>query len=428
MRVLILGSGVIGMTSAWYLARAGHEVTVIDRQPGPALETSYANAGMLSTGYSSPWAAPGVPRKAIGWLLARHAPLAISLTRDPAQYRWMLGMLRNCSTERYAHNKARLLQLALHSRDCLQSLRQSTGIDYEGRQQGTLQVFRQQQQLDAIGKDMAALDASGIDYELLDAKGCRKAEPGLDDSRVVGGLRLPGDETGDCQLFTHRLTQACQALGVRLLFNTPITALDCQGGQLVGVRTASGYLQADRYVLALGSYSPQLLRPLGLHLPVYPVKGYSLTLAVEQERHAPQSTLMDERYKVAVTRFDNRIRVGGMAELCGFDARLPARRRATLAMVLDQLFPGAADTGSAEFWCGFRPMTPDSVPIIGQTPVQNLWLNTGHGTLGWTLACGSAQLLSDLLSGRNPALDPADYALQRSAKAGTRNWQPLRSH
>ncbi|TVP91928.1 MAG: D-amino acid dehydrogenase [Pseudomonadaceae bacterium] len=429
MRILVLGSGVIGMTSAWYLAKAGHEVTVVDRQPGPALETSYANAGMLSTGYSSPWAAPGVPRKAIGWLLAKHAPLAIRLTSDPAQYRWMLQLLRNCSQSRYTVNKARMLRLASHSRDCLAALRQATGIDYEGRQGGTLQVFRSQQQLDAAAKDMAVLAACDIHYELLDPAGCKAVEPGLDSPRILGGLRLPGDETGDCQLFTEHLTAACRELGVRLLFNTPIRALDVQAGAVKGVHTQAGYLEADRYVLALGSYSPALLQPHGVRLPVYPVKGYSLTLPVADEAAAPQSTLMDETYKVAVTRFAQRIRVGGMAELTGFDARLPPARKATLIMVLDQLFPGAGNTQNAEFWCGFRPMTPDGTPIIGPSPLENLWLNTGHGTLGWTMACGSAQLLSDLISNRKPALNPVDYALTRPTEAApSKSWQPVRSH
>lgn len=429
MRILILGSGVIGMTSAWYLARAGHEVTVVDRQPGPALETSYANAGMLSTGYSSPWAAPGVPRKAIGWLLAKHAPLAIRLTSDPAQYRWMLQLLRNCSQARYQLNKARMLRLSSHSRDCLADLRATTGIDYEGRQGGTLQVFRKQQQLDAAAKDMAVLADCGIDYTLLDPAGCKAVEPGLDSQRLVGGLRLPGDETGDCQLFTRQLTNVCRELGVRLLFNTPIRGLDVQAGAVQGVHTQAGYLQADRYVVALGSYSPALLQPHGVRLPVYPVKGYSLTLPVTDEAAAPQSTLMDETYKVAVTRFAQRIRVGGMAELTGFDARLPARRKATLSMVLEQLFPGVGDSQNAEFWCGFRPMTPDGTPIIGPGPLDNLWLNTGHGTLGWTMACGSAQLLGDLINGRAGALNAADYALERSApSAASAAWQLLRGH
>lgn len=406
MHVMILGSGVIGVTSAWYLARAGHQVTVLDRQPGAGLETSFANAGMISPGYSSPWAAPGVPVKAIKWMLARHAPLAIRPTRDPYQYRWMLSMLANCTGARYAVNKERMMRLAEHSRDCLQSLRREAEVDYEHRERGTLQAFRTQKQLDAAQQDIKVLEQCGVPFELLDRAGCIAAEPGLARSaeRIVGGLRLPNDETGDCHLFTSRLARRCEEMGVAFRYDCDIQALLTDRRGISGVRVADGTLTADRYVVALGSYSPLLLRPLGIDLPVYPVKGYSLTLPVTNEAHAPLSTVMDETYKVAVTRFADRIRVGGMAELTGFDPRLKPARRATLEMVVGDLFPGGGDASQASFWTGFRPMTPDSTPIIGATPLPNLFLNTGHGTLGWTMSCGSAQLLSDLIDGRKPAI------------------------
>lgn len=415
MHVMILGSGVIGITSAWYLARAGHQVTVLDRQPAAGLETSFANAGMISPGYSSPWAAPGVPLKAIKWMLAKHAPLAIRPTRDPHQYRWMLQMLGNCTASRYSVNKERMMRLAEHSRDCLQSLRREAAVDYEHRERGTLQVFRTSKQLAAARQDIAVLERCGVPYELLDADGCVAAEPGLAASagHLVGGLRLPNDETGDCHLFTTRLAERCRELGVAFRFNADIRGLLADERGVRGVRVADETLTADRYVVALGSYSPLLLRPIGLDLPVYPVKGYSLTLPVVNERKAPLSTVMDETYKVAVTRFDDRIRVGGMAELAGFDDQLKPRRRATLEMVVGDLFPGAVDASQASFWTGFRPMTPDSTPIIGATPLRNLYLNTGHGTLGWTMSCGSAQVLADLIDGRKTAIRTDGLGLDR---------------
>ncbi|UAW98468.1 D-amino acid dehydrogenase [Halopseudomonas nanhaiensis] len=432
MHVMILGSGVIGVTSAWYLARAGHQVTVIDRQPGPALETSFGNAGMISPGYSAPWAAPGVPLKAVGWLTARHAPLAIRPTAEAEQYRWMARMLGNCTAARYAVNKERMMRLAEYSRDCLVELRRDSGVDYEHRQLGTLQLFRTQKQLDAAAKDIAVLKRCNVPYRLLDRAGCVEAEPGLADSsdRIVGGLQLPGDETGDCHLFTSRLAEQCKALGVEFRFNADISGLLSDGKRITGVRLADQVLRADHYVLALGSYSAALLRPLGIDLPVYPVKGYSLTLPVIDAARAPVSTIMDETYKVAVTRFASRIRVGGMAELTGFDNRLLDKRRETLEMVVGDLFPGAGDISQASFWTGFRPMTPDGTPVIGATSLSNLSLNTGHGTLGWTMSCGSGQLLADLLSDNKPAIRTEGLGIDRYSrpKEARRHVRPASAH
>ena len=423
MEVLVLGSGVIGITSAWYLAKAGHEVTVIDRQPGPALETSFANAGMISPGYSAPWAAPGVPVKAIKWMLAKHAPLAVRPTADLSQYRWMWHMLMQCTTNRYAVNKSRMMKLAEYSRDCLMDLRSETGLDYEHRELGTLQVFRTQKQMDAAAKDIAVLKECGVPFEVLDRAGCIAVEPGLANSadKIVGGLRLPRDETGDCQLFTTRLAQHCETLGVKFHYGVAIDELLTDGQCVTGVRIGEKATRADRYVLALGSYSPRLLKPLGIDLPVYPVKGYSMTADIANDRVAPVSTIMDETYKIAITRFNNRIRVGGMAELAGFDTRLRARPQATLRMVLDDLFPGAGDIQNASYWTGLRPMTPDGTPVVGATKLANLFLNTGHGTLGWTMSCGSGQLLADLISGQKTAINADGYGIDRYLSSGKRS-------
>ncbi|KKL38129.1 amino acid dehydrogenase [Burkholderia contaminans FFH2055] len=417
MRVVILGSGVVGVASAYYLARAGHEVTVIDREAGPALETSFANAGQISPGYAAPWAAPGVPLKAVKWMFEKHAPLAIRLDGTRFQLQWMYQMLRNCTAERYAVNKGRMVRLAEYSRDCLQALRADTGIQYEGRTGGTLQLFRTQQQLDGAAKDIAVLQEANVPFELLSPADLKKAEPALAavSHKLTGGLRLPGDETGDCQLFTTRLAALAESLGVKFRYNTPIDALAIAGGKIAGVQCGSETVRADAYVVALGSYSTSFISNL-MKIPVYPLKGYSITAPIVNEAAAPVSTVLDETYKIAITRFDQRIRVGGMAEIVGFDKKLRAARRETLEMCVNDLFPGGGDTSKATFWTGLRPMTPDGTPIVGRTPVSNLFLNTGHGTLGWTMSCGSGQLLADLISGKMPAIQADDLSVHRYLK------------
>lgn len=414
MKVIVLGAGVVGTTTAYYLARAGAEVVVLERQSGPAQETSFANAGQVSPGYSTPWAAPGIPLKALKWLFQQHAPLSIRPDGSLFQWRWMAAMLQNCTAQRYAINKERMVRVAEYSRACLQQLRADTGIQYEQRTQGTLQLFRTQAQVDAVQRDVAVLQECGVPYALLDRDQLATVEPALAQARerLAGGLHLPNDETGDCHLFTQNLAAIARGLGVDFRFNQAVDGLTRAGGQITGVRVGGQVLSADRYVLALGSYSRHFLAPLGLDLPVYPVKGYSLTVPLVDPARAPQSTVLDETFKVAVTRFDNRIRVGGMAELAGFDLRLHPRRRATLEHVVSDLFPGG-DLPQAEFWTGLRPMTPDGTPILGATAHANLFLNTGHGTLGWTMACGSGKLVADLALGRTPEICTDGLALQR---------------
>lgn len=406
MRVLVLGSGVIGVCSAWYLARAGFEVTVVDRQQASADETSFGNAGQISPGYASPWAAPGVPIKALKWLFMRHAPLAIRPGLDLQQYLWLAQLLRNCTSARYAINKARMVRLSEYSRDCLDQLRADTGIEYEGRQRGTTQLFRTQAQLDGAAKDIEVLQQYGIPYELLDRQGIARVEPALAASatHLAGALRLPNDQTGDCQLFTARLTAMAQAAGVEFRFGSEVQQLHAQGDRVAGVSIDGKRETADRYVLALGSYSSGLLAPLGMRLPVYPLKGYSLTLPITDAAMAPMSTILDETYKVAITRFDQRIRVGGMAEVAGFDLSLSPRRRATLEKVVNDLYPQGGDLAAATFWTGLRPATPDGTPVVGATRYRNLFLNTGHGTLGWTMACGSGRYLADVIASQTPQI------------------------
>jgi D-amino-acid dehydrogenase len=416
MKVLVLGSGVIGVTATYYLAKSGHQVTVLDRQPGPGMETSFANAGEISPGYASPWAGPGIPLKAIKWLLMRDGPLVLHPKLDPRMWLWGARLLANCTAATYATNKGRMVRLAEYSRDCLIELRAELGLAYDQRSQGTLQLFRSRKQLDGAGSDIAVLQQYGVPYELLDAAGCVAAEPGLAGAAVdiAGGLRLPNDETGDCRMFTEQLAVRAAAAGATFRYGTTIEALIAEDGRIAGVRTTGGTLTADTYVMALGSYSPLLLRPLGVNLPVYPIKGYSLTVPITDAGRAPVSTVMDETYKVATTRLGDRIRVGGTAEIAGYDTTLDPARRAPLERSLRDLFPGAGEVAGAAFWCGLRPMTPDGTPVLGRSErFTNLFLNTGHGTLGWTMAAGCGRVLADLISSRQPEIDTSDLGLGR---------------
>jgi D-amino-acid dehydrogenase len=419
VKVIVLGGGVIGVSTAYYLALVGHEVVVVERRRGAGLETSFANAGEISPGYSAPWAAPGLPLKALKWLFMKHRPLVIRPLLDPAMMLWSLRLLRNCTAARYDLNKSRMLRLAEYSRDSLRMLRAKTGIAYDERTRGTLQLFRAQKQVDRASADVAILNRFGIRHELLDCNGCVQAEPALArvKDKIAGGLRLPEDETGDCFLFTSALAMTGQELGVTFRYETDVEKLLFSGGLIEGVQIRNSgrteTLAGDAYVVALASYSPRLLNPLGIHLPVYPVKGYSLTLPVIDANGAPESTVMDETYKVAVTRLGNRVRVGGTAELAGYDLTLRQARRETLEHVVTDLFVGACNISQGSFWAGLRPMTPDGPPIIGACPISNLFLNTGHGTLGWTMAAGSGRILADVVSGVIPDIDIAGLGLSR---------------
>ena len=417
MKILVLGSGVVGVTSAWYLAQAGHEVSVIDRQPAAGLETSFANAGQVSPGLSAPWAGPDTPKKAFLWLMMRHRPLVFWPVPDRQLIDWVTRFLGNCNAPAYARNKQRMVRLAEYSRDRLRDLRTTTGITYDEGQRGLLQLFRTQKQADHSGDDTAVLDRLGVPYTVLDRAGCIAQEPALAlvSGKFVGGLRLPGDETGDAHMFTQRLAALAEAAGVVFRYGTAVDRLTVEAGRISGVVTSAGVLMADSYVMALGSHSPALLRAAGIDLPVYPVKGYSITMPVADVTEAPISTVMDETFKVAITRLGDRIRVGGTAELAGYSNTLREPRRRTLVHSVTDLFPRGGDVSRAKFWTGLRPMTPDGPPVVGPTRVANLWLNTGHGTLGWTMSCGSGALLADLMSGRRPNIEHEDLAVARYA-------------
>ncbi|EJD6474526.1 D-amino acid dehydrogenase [Providencia rettgeri] len=414
MKILVLGAGVIGVTTAWYLAQEGHEVLVVDRQHDVAEETSAANAGQVSPGYATPWGAPGIPLKAVKWMFEKHAPLAIRPDGTLFQLRWMWQMLKNCDIQHYAMNKSRMVRIAEYSRDCIRQLRADTGIEYEARQGGTLQLFRTTEQFDNAANDIAVLQQEGVPYELLASNELVKAEPALEfvKHKLTGGLRLPNDETGDCQQFTKKLAKMAQNAGVQFKFGGHVEQILTEGNKVSGIKIDGEILQADRYVVAMGSYSTSMLQSL-VQIPVYPLKGYSLTMPIIDEQRSPMSTILDETYKIAVTRFDQRIRVGGMAEVVGFNLNILKKRCETLKMVVQDLYQGGGDIAQAQFWTGLRPMTPDGTPIVGPTAYGNLYLNTGHGTLGWTMACGAGKLLADLISGNTPEIASDDLSVFR---------------
>ncbi len=415
MKVLVIGSGVVGVACAYYLHRDGHEVTVLDRQPAPALETSYANGGQISWGAAQPWAAPGTFGKAIHWLFRPHSPLIWRPRADPAMWSWLWQFARQCTAERFDRHRSRLWRLARLSHDELVGLRHDTGIHYREQTRGTLLLYRSTREFDEAMAGAGLVQREGIRCQPLDERGCIAHEPALAraSAKIAGGLLYPDDESGDCRLFTETLATRLKQDGVTLRFSTQVNKLVTEGSRVVRVETDRGTYTADAYVVAGGSYTPLLLRPLGIRLPVYPVKGYSLTVPITRPEAAPLGSLTDETYKVVMTRLGNVLRAAGTAELSGYDLSLPRSRLATIAHAVHTLFPDAGDLSQAEPWSGLRPMTPDNVPVLGPTPFTNLYLNTGHGTLGWTLACGSGRMLADWLAGRVPAVEPDGLTLAR---------------
>ena len=426
MHIIILGSGVIGVTNAYYLAKEGHQVTVIDRQNSAGLETSFANAGQISPGYSAPWAAPGVPKKAVKWMLSKYAPLIVNLKPEWDKIKFITRMFANCTELAYGINKDRMVRLAEYSRDCLIELDKELTFDYNHERKGTLQIFRTEAQLKSSAKDTAVLKAINVPFELLDPDGCVAAEPGLADVKkdIVGGLRLLHDMTGDCFKLTTQLMEKCRDMGVEFKFDTSVKKLNMSDGKITSVTTSAGDFSADKYIMALGCYSTKLLKEVGINSPVYPVKGYSLTIPVINEAAAPISTIMDETYKVAVTRLGNRIRIAGVAELAGYDLSIGEKQRNTMRFVISNLFPNGTDLSNDNIWCGLRPMTPDGTPLIGKTDISNLYLNTGHGTLGWTMSFGSAKVCTDIVCGKEPEILSDNFAISRY-KNPTQRQQPV---
>jgi len=416
MRVLILGSGIIGTTSAYYLAKQGHDVTVIDRQNSVALETSHANAGQLSYSFSSPWAAPGLPLSLIKWMFSKYPPLIVNPNLNSETVKFLYQMLKNCNSKSYEINKSRMVRMSNFSKKCLLELEKDEDIFYEQRKQGSLLLFKSAKQIENIKKDLSLLDKLNIQHELLDLNGCIQAEPGLHHVKSVftAGLRFANDCTGNCYLFTTQLYKKCLEMGVKFEFNTHIEDILIEKERVSAIKTNLGEFVSDSYVVALGSYSSIILSKVGINIPVYPVKGYSITLPVLNNEDAPQSTIIDDTFKIGITRLGNNIRVAGTAHLTGYNLELREKSLSLLKHGLNRLFPYATgECDDIKFWAGLRPNTPDGPPIIGATPYSNLYLNTGHGTLGWTMSLGSGKLLANIISGIEPEISMEGIDMSR---------------
>ncbi|MBS0346939.1 MAG: D-amino acid dehydrogenase [Proteobacteria bacterium] len=412
MEVLVIGAGLAGVSSAWYLSQAGCKVTVIERQPGPGLETSYANGGQISVSHPEPWANPGAPATVLRWLGRKDAPLLFRPRADAAQWRWALAFLRECLPGRTARNTAAIAHLADYSRDQLRALRAATGIEYEAGTGGILHLFMDAEDFAHAPAKLQILQELGIRAQLLDPDQAVALEPALATmhSRLLGVLHGIDDECGNAHLFCRALASNATEAGVRFLFNTRVESFEVRGQTISGLRIKdadgrTGMLHADAYVLAAGSYSPLLARPLGERLPIYPVKGYSITAPIIDPSRAPRLSLTDEARRVVCSRLGNFLRVAGTAELNGYNLEADPARSAGIVKWLDEHLPGVADASRAEHWCGLRPTTPGNVPLIGPSRVGRLFFNTGHGTLGWTLACGSGQAVADIVTGRPPEPD-----------------------
>jgi D-amino-acid dehydrogenase len=408
MKIAVLGAGVVGVTSAWYLARAGHEVTVVERQDAAAMETSFANGGQISTSHAEPWANPATPKQVLKWLGREDSPMLFRLRADPYQWAWGLAFLRECLPARARANAAQIAAINRYSRAQLLELRAETGIQYEQETRGILRIYEGRQALDEAVAAASLEKLHGIELRVLTAAECVALEPALAAcaGRIAGGLHAPGDESGDAHKFTQELARLCAARGVQFRYGSSIQSIETAGGRAARALLAGGEaIQADAYVMALGSYSPLLLRPIGVSIPVYPLKGYSITIALAAGDVAPRMSLSDGAHKLVMSRLGERLRVAGTAELTGYNTAINEARCRAIVRRTFELFPKAGRPENAQFWAGLRPATPGGVPCIGRTGYPNLYLNTGHGTLGWTMACGSGAAIADIVSGRKPALD-----------------------
>lgn len=422
MRIIVLGSGLLGVCSAYYLSQLGHEVTVVDRQAAPAAETSFANGGQISVSHAEPWANPGAPLKLLQWLGKEDAPLLFRMRADMRQWMWGLQFLRECTPQRTRHNIQQIVRLGTYSRDTLQQLRRDTGINYDQRTQGILHFYTSQKEFDAALAPAEQMRALGCERRVVSADEAVALEPALRHIRaqLAGATYTAEDESGDANHFTCELVKLCRAQGVKFLMSHTVTALRERGGKIEHVEATDSEgryqrLQAEAYVLAMGSFSPLLAAPLGITLPIYPAKGYSVTMPVRDARMAHQVSLTDDEYKLVFSRLTtvdtsdapgtDRLRIAGTAEFNGYNRELNQVRCEAIVRRVEALFPGAGDTAQASFWTGLRPATPSNVPIIGRSKLSNLFLNTGHGTLGWTHACGSGKSLARIVSGLTPEVD-----------------------
>ena len=407
MKVLVLGAGVIGTSTAWYLTQQGHEVTVVDRREGAGLETSFANGGQVSACHPEPWSGPHAPLKILKWLWRDDSPLLFRLRMDPHQWSWGLQFLFECLPSRMRRNVADIARISVYSRECLRQLRADTSIRYQELQRGIMHFYTDREDFEGAAASAPLLREYGIEREVKTVDEAIAIEPALAAARerIAGVTYMPDDESGDAHLFTRRLAELAAAKGCRFEYGKAIDGIDVAGGRVSGVRAGGAPLVADAYVVALGSYSPMATRPIGFGLPVYPAKGYSATVPIRDPAKAPQVSLTDEGAKIVLTRLGDRLRIAGTAELSGYSTELNRVRCEALVKRAALLFPEAGDYGEAVFWTGLRPSTPSNVPIIGRSRYPNLYLNTGHGTLGWTMAAGSGRALADIISGRKPEVE-----------------------
>lgn len=404
MKVIVLGAGVIGVTAAYYLAKAGAEVTVIERQLDVARETSFANGGQLSVRSVGPWANPHAPGVALRSLGRADAPLIMRLRADPAMWSWVVKFLRNCTARRARHNLTLLRRIATYSGDSLAALCEDTAIAFDRRRQGILCLYRDRRSFDKAARE---LDGAAEMERAVTPAECTRIEPALAEveAKLSGGIYYPKDESGDARRFTEELAAICREQGVTFAFGTNAVRFRATGDRVTGIETDDGLERADAYLLCLGSFSSRLARGLGIRLPIYPVKGYSVTIPVASQNIAPEVSIHDEELKIVISRLGDRLRAAGTAELTGYDARIDPVRSEAVLKGLFSLFPNSGDPKKATFWAGLRPMTPDGLPILGAARYPNLFLNTGHGTLGFTLGCGSGRVAADLVMGREPAID-----------------------
>ncbi len=412
MKVLVLGAGVLGTTTAWYLALQGHEVTVVERRESAGLETSFANGGQVSVCHAEPWANPEAPLKILQWLRRDDSPLLFRLRMDPAQWLWGTRFLLECTPARTRDNIKQIVTLSLYSRAALQELRADTGIEYDALTRGILHYYTDAKVFEGAMAAASLMNEYGLDRDVKTADEAVAIEPALAHARarIVGATYTPTDESGDAYKFTTALERMATAKGVTFLYGRNIEAIGLQGSRILGVVVKHGdrpdeTLEADAYVVALGSYSPLLTGPIGLYLPIYPAKGYSASIDIIDPALAPSVSLTDDEAKIVFTRLGARMRIAGTAELSGYSTDLNPVRCEALTRRAKDIFPGAADYDHATFWTGLRPSTPSNVPLVGRTKYPNLYLNTGHGTLGWTMACGSSRALADIVSGRKPQVD-----------------------
>lgn len=417
MKIIVLGAGVVGTTAAWYLHQKGYEVTVIDRQPNAGLETSFANGGQISVSHAEPWANPGAPVKVLKWLMKEDAPLLFRLRADALQWRWGMQFMRECSPARTRHNIIQMVNLGTYSRSSLQQLRAETGLHYDELTKGILHFYTSANEFEAALGPAELMREYGCDRKVISNAEAIAIEPALASikDKIAGATYTEADESGDAHQFTQRLAVLAAEQGVNFLYNTIIVGLQADASGITGVHISNAQgeqtLTADNYVLSLGSYSPQLVKPLGLDLLIYPAKGYSATMPVIRPEYAPQVSLTDDEYKLVFSRLGDRLRIAGTAELNGYSTELNDVRCKAITRRVMQLFPDAVDASRVQYWTGLRPATPSNVPYIGRSKIANLFLDTGHGTLGWTHACGSGRALADIIAGQKPEVDFAFTAL-----------------